>query len=1001
MALVVSRARARPAPLVAVVVNVLIVCTLVAGIGATLPLVQQASLQSRLAELPPDDAVVTAVSTYDEEDPETDDRVITRELTPVTTVAGGDVVRRLDSGSYDLLAPGRPTWSFAAISGAEERLRTVAGRAPAPAGSGPLEVAVADGTGLSVGDAVTVRNRADDRDIAATVVGTWAVDPDSERWLGTLGDHVMLVAPESFGTVAGAGSSARWRAVPALSALASDQLDELSGAVATTTTAGVERASAELSTSVRAETSDLSAELGERARELVVLRALLLVPAALLLLLGSACLFLVAAALADSRREDDALLRSRGARPRQLVTPTVLESLLLCGVAAAVAPLLASAVVRIGDLRPPLTASAWLAAALAGTVCALALVLPIVLRALTGDRGEQLSVERQRRRRWTALVATVLLVVVLGGLAILQLRGFGATVTGATAGSSGVDPLLVTSPALLLLALAVLVALLVLPLVLRLLVRVLGSRGVSFALGSRFAARAPSRTVPLALVVILASGTLSFAAIQRLSSAEAREARAGFEVGADVRAVPPADALRAGPEVERGFLAAQPAVTDVSPVHRDETFVEDLPAGVIMTPLPESGDPDALTPGALTADERRRLTSRPWRDPALGVAVPDGTAGLELDLAAERLRLDQVQFLFADDEGNVQALSTRGRGRTARLEVEDRLAPGSRLVAVRTGVADRFLFARDRPDRSGAVPASVRADGQELVDVGRWWRLPGRVEVVTLGGRPTLPEALPVAMTQDLAAQASLEVGDTVELDVLGLPLPLELVATVPLLRTAASSGGSGLLLDAGTSLPTLLLAGFTEAPDEWWLSVRDGRTDEVAAALGDRPDVAETVTTTADVVRRLDNDPGTGGAALGELLVLTSGGGLVVGSLLLLSVVLLRRREHSTQDRTLVTVGARRRDLLGVLATEYALTTGAGILVGVVLGAVVAQVTLVSMTLGPDGQPLVPAPELSLPGPVFLLPLVAMALAPLAVMVVLTRYDQARERITPGRGGR
>lgn len=1006
MALVVSRARAHPAPLLAVAINVLIVCTLVAGIGASLPLVQRASLQTGLAQIRPADAVVSVVSQYDDEDPDTQDRIITQQLTPVTDVAGGEVVRRLDSGSYDQLASGRtpepPTWAFTALSGGDAQLRFETGRAPEDSGDGPLEVAIPAGSEITLGEEIALRNRADERIVDAVAVGTWLVEPDSERWFGKIEGNVMLVAPATFGAVDGAGSSARWRAVPALSELNATQLDELSAAVSSATTSGVGRAEAALPGSVRAETTALASALDERARELVVLRALLLVPAALLLLLGGACLFLVAASLADARREEESLLRSRGAGHRQLVSPTVVESGLLCGLAAGVAPLLARLVIRIGDLTPPLTAAAWWASAVAAVVCASALVLPVVLRALTGDRGEQLSAERQRRRHLTALVATVLLVMVLGGLAVLQLRGFGATVTDASSTSATVDPLLVTAPALLLLALAVLVALLVLPLLLQLIARTLGARGVSFALGSRFAARALGRTVPLALVVILASGTLSFAAIQRLSSADSREARAGFEVGADVRAVPPAEALRAGPEAEREFLASQPGVTDTYPVYRDQTFIDDLPAGVLVTPLPETGESDALPPGSLGADERRMLTSRPWRDPALGVAVPDDAVRLDLQLRAERLQLDQVVFLFADPDGNVASLTTRGRGQAAVLDLDGRLAPGSRLIAVRTGTADRFLFVRDRPDRRGSVAAAVLADGEELTTTGRWWKPVGsRVEVVTFGGRPTLPAELPVAMTTDLAAQASLEVGDTFELDVLGVPSTLEVAVTVPLLRTASESDGSGLLLDTGTALPALILAGFTDPPDEWWLRVDDGRTDEVAAAVKRRPDVAETVTTRADVVRRLDDDPSTGGAALGELLVLTSGGGLVVGSLLLLSVVLLRRRELATQDRTLVAVGARRRDLLGVLGTEYLLTTGAAIVAGVVLGAVVARVTLVSMTLGPDGQLLVPAPELTLPGPAFAMPLAAMALGPLLVMVLLTRREHALQRSEPERGGR
>ena len=540
-ALVVSRARAHPAPLLAVAVNVLVVCTLVAGIGASLPLVQQASLQSRLDEIPAQDAVVTYVSTYDAEDADADDRVVRDELAGVTEVAGGDVVRRLDSGSYAEVARGRPTWTFTALSGAEERLEWEAGRAPA-AGGDVLEVAAPAGSDAVVGDEITLRSLADDRTVDAVVVGSWSTRAESERWFGTVDDLTLLLPADDFGTVAGAGSSARWRAVPALTDLEAGQLDDLAEAVTAATTSGADRASEGVSGSVRAETTDLAGALADRARELVVLRALLLVPAALLLLLGGACLFLVASALADARTDEASLLRSRGAGPRQLFAPTVLESAAICGAATAVSPLLAGVAIRLGDRTPPLTPAAWLAAAVAAAVCLLALVLPVVLRALTGDRGEQLSVERQRRRRLTGLVAAVLLVSVLGALAVLQLRGFGSVVTSGT-GSATVDPFLVTSPALLLLALAVLVALLVLPVLLRLLTAV-GSRGVALPLGSRFAARATSRTVPLALVVILASGTLAFAATQRLSSADAREARAEFEVGTDVRVLPPADVLR-------------------------------------------------------------------------------------------------------------------------------------------------------------------------------------------------------------------------------------------------------------------------------------------------------------------------------------------------------------------------------------------------------------------------------------------------------------------------
>ena len=988
MALVVSRARAHPAPLVAVVVNVLVVCTLVAGVGAILPLVQQGSLTAGLAAEPVDSTVVTAVSTYDADDPTAQDDAVRAVLEPVTAVAGGDLVTRLDSNSYDLLAPGRPTWTFTAFDGADDQLRFVDGRAPEP-GTNPLEVAVPAGSDLAAGQTLRFRSRAGEGRVTATVVGTWEPAPDSERWLDELGDDSMLAAAADFPALAGPGSSARWRAVPAVSEVEADDLDELAAAVSTAATTGVERASEELSSSLRAET-DLPAVLAERARELVVLRALLLVPAALLLLLGAACLFLIAAGLAVAREEDESLLRSRGAGPGQLVAPTAVESVLLCAASAGVAPLLAAVLISMGDVRAPLTTAAWLASGLAAVVCAVALVLPVAMRALTGDRGQQLGVERQRRRTLTLLLATVMLVVVLGGLAVLELRGFGSIVTGATAASPTVDPMLVASPALLLLALGVCVALLVLPLLFRL-VSSTPARGVSFPLGSRFAARAVSRAVPLALVVILASGTLSFAAVQRLSSADAREARADYEVGADIRVAPPADAVRAGTVAERALLADLPGVEAVTPVQREGTYLEDLPADVLLAPLDDARAGDVL-PDASAVDDWQQLVDRPWADPAIGVTLPEGSRQLTVDVPG--VDLGRVTLVLADETG-VPVLETAGsRGGRVQVELSGGARPGLRLIGVRTGSEDPLTS----DDRQTQLPAVVRADDEVLTRTGLWWS-PGGIDVVVFGEAPAEPGRVPVLLTEELAERTSLRPGDTAEFQAFGVPLQLEVVATTPYLRTVAGNGG-GVLLDSGSALPALLAAGFDEQPSEWWLTVADGRADAVAGELEQHPAVADHVVTRSSVAERLDADPSTGGAALGQLLVLTAGGCLVVGSLLLLSVVLLRRRERADQDRTLVTLGAQRRDVLGVLGSEYALTTGAGALAGVALGALVAKVTMASMTLGPDGEPLVPAPELHVPW-LALLPLVAMLGVPLLATVLLTRYDAARVLAAPGRGAR
>lgn len=980
-ALALRRARTRPAPVVAVLVNVLIVCTLVAGLGASLSLLQQEALRTALLTEPPERTILTAFSPYDGDDPGAQRQLVEDGLAPVTGVAGGDTVLVTESGSYDLVAPRRPQWSFAAVMGADNRLEIAGGGAPQASGHGPVAVAAPVTSDLAVGDRIELVSRSEEQPVAAVVVSTWAPAPDSERWLGDLGRDVLLVAPEDFPDLAGTSAAARWRAVPDLDALAPDQLADLAAAVSVAQ-AELEAAGEAMSTTVQSGT-ELGAVLGARSRELVVLRALLLVPAALLLLLGAASLFLVAGGLADSRREDEGLLRSRGAGWWQLVGPTLLETLVLCIAAAALAPVVANAAIRIGDVRPPLGPPAWVASAAAAMVCAIALIVPVVVGALSGDRGQQLSVERQRRRALTVLVAGVLFVTVLGGLAVAQLRGFGDTVGDATTTTGQVDPVVVSSPALLLLALAVIVALLLLPPVFALVARTFGRQGVSVALGTRFAARATKQVVPLALVVILAAGTLSFAAIQFASSAAARDARADFEAGADVRVIPPVDVLRDDVLHEQQALSAVAGVQSVRAVRRDTTFVVDLPADALVASLDIEMAAQVLPAASAASGVWEDLVERPWRDTAAGVPVPDEAR--RIVVASPEVDLGRLEAMFVDADGDVVVIPVEGDGGRVVIDAAGRLPVGSRLAGLHLGAQAPL---GDQP--SIGVRATVRVDGERIEDSARLSN-PGSGTWLTFGEPPVLPDSVPVVLTSDLARDASLTTGDTVELSVFGLSTRMRVVGTVPYLRTVGTTSGGGLLLDAGSVLPTLLVGGVVEAPDEWWLAAEPGQEESIAAELMGRLGLARGVITRTEVERRLVDDPSTGGAALARVLVLTAVGCLLVGCLLLLSVVLLRRRERAAQDRVLVVVGAPRRDLVGVLGVEYLLTTCAGALAGGALGAVVAGVTLRSMTLGPDGLLLVPAPRLVAPWPMLLGGLLVLVVVPLLAMLALRGFDHSR----------
>ena len=157
--------------------------------------------------------MLTATSPYDDEDPAGQDEAMRGALAPVTSVAGGDVVGVAESGTYDL--PGvRRGVTFAAVSGAEQRLGLVEGDLPTAA-EGPVEVTAPAGSDLAVGDEVTLANRSDGREVDAVVVGRWQLPAGEERWLADLDPTSLLVEPDRFAELSSAGTAGQWRAVPA------------------------------------------------------------------------------------------------------------------------------------------------------------------------------------------------------------------------------------------------------------------------------------------------------------------------------------------------------------------------------------------------------------------------------------------------------------------------------------------------------------------------------------------------------------------------------------------------------------------------------------------------------------------------------------------------------------------------------------------------------------------------------------------------------------------
>ncbi|MFD3942315.1 ABC transporter permease [Streptomyces sp. NPDC058579] len=406
-------------------------------------------------------------------------------------------------------------------------------------------------------------------------------------------------------------------------------------------------------TTVTARTS-LPTVLAQTERALLVSRSTLMIVAVQLVLLAAYALLLVARLLSTERSGETALLRARGGSRRRIAGLAAVEALLLALPAAVIAPLLAGPLTRLLADRSALGAlgvrlddiplgQVWLVAALAAVCCAAAVVAPALS---TGD-GAGVSLRKKRAASLPAPVragADVGLLVVAavaywqldrqtGGAAegVDSVDGGSGALTGDRAGALGIDPLLVAAPALALLAGTVL-TLRLLPPTARLAERRAASgRGLPAALAGWQLSRRPLRGAGPVLLLVLAVAMGMLAIGQSASWERSQEDRADFRTGTAVRvltngAVEPAQAAQ---------FTTLPGVDSVAPAHRSTTSLAGNRTGTVLAlDIEHAADDFRLREDLSDVPTGRLLSSLAGRadGPDPGIALPEGTRGLVLDL---------------------------------------------------------------------------------------------------------------------------------------------------------------------------------------------------------------------------------------------------------------------------------------------------------------------------------------------------------------------------------
>ncbi|MDO8484592.1 MAG: hypothetical protein Q7S35_06570, partial [Candidatus Limnocylindrales bacterium] len=282
-------------------------------------------------------------------------------------------------------------------------------------------------------------------------------------------------------------------------------------------------------------------------RRILFARIPMFLMGALLLAVVAYYMVMVAGLLADRRRADIAMLRSRGISSLQIGRLYALEGAAIVGIAALAGPLVARFVIsQLGRLPiyEPVTGGAslptelsWLSFVWAGAagVGALAiLAVPAVLHARTDIAGARRASGRPARVLWFQRFYLDAVVLVLGGLVLWELRTRRTVVTSGLEGQQSADITMLFAPALILVGVTI-IFLRVYPPLLRLLAWAAAPRApIWLAMPLWRLSRNPFQYAWPMLLLVLAAGLAVLAAALGSTLERSSRERSAYQIGSDI-----------------------------------------------------------------------------------------------------------------------------------------------------------------------------------------------------------------------------------------------------------------------------------------------------------------------------------------------------------------------------------------------------------------------------------------------------------------------------------
>ncbi|CAM5574969.1 hypothetical protein SBADM41S_04890 [Streptomyces badius] len=657
---VLLRVRAHRLLLSAAVLAVLLTTSVLAALTAFSGSVGDAALRHTLTHRSAASAALVVSASVDHERRAEADEAVRKASRDAFDGLPVTVEKLESSGSYALprslqdpaARRGEPDLThFAALD--RDRIRITEGKAPAASdGTGPVQVALpvvaAEALKLEPGARLTVTDRLhDDKKQRVLVTGVyeagdrsapyWQLDPLGGRGVRKLAFTTygpLLTDPSVLASGALGGGQTSWLASADFATLTTGSMEGLrdasAGAPKALTAAPV------FASGVTARMS-LPTVLDQLDRALLVSRSTLMIVAVQLVLLAAYALLLVARLLNSERDGERELLRARGGSRGRITSFAAIEALLLAVPAAVAAPLLAgpltgllaerSALSRIGlEVGEASTGTVWLVSAAVALACALAVVAPSLAAGAGGRRSRAASLPGPVR------AGADLGLLLIAAVAYWQLdrQAGGGALTGDRAGNLGIDPLLVTAPALALLAGTVLTLRLLPPAARLAERRAAKGRGLPAALAGWQFSRRPLRGAGPVLLLVLSVAMGMLAIGQSASWNRSQSDQADFGSGASVRLV----GGHGGGPATAGLYSGLDGVRQAAPAHRTTVEASGGRTAEILALDTAHADEGMLMRSDLAGQSPRGVfdTIAPKPAPRPGLVLPEGSTRVKLDL---------------------------------------------------------------------------------------------------------------------------------------------------------------------------------------------------------------------------------------------------------------------------------------------------------------------------------------------------------------------------------